>query len=200
MWAETIDYLQDPHLVAKIQRFFGVDTESISSKQLAPRFNENQSKIIEKNGIKQENGKRCRHASPESIDCDEKSSIEEGRLPINNYFWYYLFLFGTELGDEMFYCSFIPFWFWNVDGAVGRRIILVWSIVMTVGQAMKDILCWPRPACPPAVRLQSKWSQEYGMPSTHAMVGVAIPFGIIMFTMNRYVYSVCSGVVVAVLW
>lgn len=52
---------------------------------------------------------------------------------IGKKFWYYLFHFGTALGDETFYSSFIPFWFWNIDGAVGRRVVLVWAIVMYVG-------------------------------------------------------------------
>ncbi|XP_063990223.1 sphingosine-1-phosphate phosphatase 1-like [Diachasmimorpha longicaudata] len=198
MWREMIEDLKDPHLVARIQQFFGVD---ISYENPSPVTSQpdDPSRIIDKNGLVHENGKGIVHTNDESPEPTEKSSMERG-LPVNNYFWYYLFLFGTELGDETFYCMFIPFWFWNIDGAVGRRIILVWSIIMSVGQALKDIMCWPRPACPPAVRLQSKWSQEYGMPSTHAMVGVAIPFGIILFTLNRYVYSVCSAIVMAVLW
>ncbi|KAJ8967489.1 hypothetical protein NQ314_002803 [Rhamnusium bicolor] len=87
---------------------------------------------------------------------------------ISNKFFYYLFIFGTALGDETFYSAFIPFWFWNVDGAVGRRVVLVWTIVMYIGQGVKDIIRWPRPG-PPVVRLQNKWALEYGMPSTHAM-------------------------------
>lgn len=57
---------------------------------------------------------------------------------------------------------------------------------LSLGQGIKDIVCWPRPACPPVFRLQSKWALEYGMPSTHAMVGVSIPFSVILYTMNRY--------------
>lgn len=61
-------------------------------------------------------------------------SEDNGRgYTIENKFWYYLFLFGTALGDETFYSAFIPFWFWNVDGAVGRRVVLVWAIVMYIG-------------------------------------------------------------------
>jgi len=58
-----------------------------------------------------------------------------------------------------------------------------------VGQGIKDIVRWPRPSCPPAVRLQKKWALEYGMPSTHAMVGVSIPLSVILYTMNRYQVS-----------
>jgi sphingosine-1-phosphate phosphatase 1 len=39
------------------------------------------------------------------------------------------------------------------------------------------------------VRLQKKWALEYGMPSTHAMVGVSIPLSVILYTMNRYQVS-----------
>ncbi|XP_011265149.1 sphingosine-1-phosphate phosphatase 2 isoform X2 [Camponotus floridanus] len=132
---------------------------------------------------------------------EETSTISENpHYTITNSFWYYLFLFGTELGDEIFYSSFIPFLFWNIDGAVGRRVVLVWAIVMTIGQVLKDIICWPRPACPPAVRLQNKWSQEYGMPSTHAMVGFAIPFSIVSFTMNKYIYPFFVGYFIALVW
>lgn len=65
---------------------------------------------------------------------------------------------------------------------------------------MKDVICWPRPACPPVIRLQKKWSQEYGMPSTHAMIGVSIPFSVVLFTMNRYIYSLPVGLTIAVIW
>ncbi|XP_044271390.1 sphingosine-1-phosphate phosphatase 1-like [Tribolium madens] len=118
---------------------------------------------------------------------------------ITNKFWYYLFVFGTALGDEAFYSSFIPFWFWNIDGAVGRRVVLIWTIVMYIGQAVKDIIRWPRPG-PPVLRLQNKWSLEYGMPSTHAMVAVAFPFSFLLCTMNRYQYNIPLGMVIAVLW
>ena len=52
---------------------------------------------------------------------------------VQNKFWYYFFLFGTAMGDEIFYASFFSFWFWNVDGAVGRRVVLVWALVMYIG-------------------------------------------------------------------
>lgn len=52
---------------------------------------------------------------------------------VTNKFWFYLFTVCTALGDEIFYATFIPFWFWNIDGAVGRRVVLVWTIVMYIG-------------------------------------------------------------------
>jgi hypothetical protein len=81
------------------------------------------------------------------------------------------------------------------------------SSVFVIGQGIKDIVRWPRPSCPPAVRLQKKWALEYGMPSTHAMVGVSIPLSVILYTMNRYqvslnwnMHSSCSLTFVLCLW
>lgn len=118
---------------------------------------------------------------------------------IQNKFWYYLFVFGTALGDETFYTCFIPFWFFNIDGAVGRRVILVWTIVMYVGQSVKDVIKWERPGYP-VVKLQSKWALEYGMPSTHAMVGLSIPFSVLLYTMDRYQYCTAAGFIIATSW
>lgn len=118
---------------------------------------------------------------------------------ITNRFWYYLFVLATELGDEIFYATMIPFWFWNIDGAVGRRVVFVWSVVMYIGQSAKDVIRWPRPGRP-VHRLQQKWGLEYGMPSTHAMVAVAMPFSVVAFMADRYVFSVTIGVAVATVW
>lgn len=53
-----------------------------------------------------------------------------------------------------------------------------------IGQGLKDIIRWPRPGRP-AYQLQSKWLLEYGMPSTHAMIGVCIPFSVVLFMIDR---------------
>ncbi|KAL1498298.1 hypothetical protein ABEB36_009117 [Hypothenemus hampei] len=157
-----MERLGDPVLVAKIQKFFGVERLP---------FN-----VFTHHG-----------------------RTENEKYKINNKIWYYLFLFGTALGDEVFYSTFIPFWFWNIDGAVGRRVVLVWSLVMYIGQGIKDIIRWPRPG-PPVIQLQKKWALEYGFPSTHAMVGVSIPFSVVLYTINRYEYNVTLGLAAAILW
>lgn len=55
---------------------------------------------------------------------------------------------------------------------------------MAVGQGCKDIIRWPRPGRP-VHRLQNKWGLEYGMPSTHAMVAVCMPFSVTIFMLDR---------------
>ena len=42
---------------------------------------------------------------------------------------------------------------------------------------------------PPVVQLERKWALEYGMPSTHAMVGMAVPLTIVSFIIMRYIVS-----------
>jgi hypothetical protein len=49
-------------------------------------------------------------------------------------FLYNIFIFTQYF---RFYATFIPFWFWNVDGAVGRRIVMVWSLLMYIGKVQK---------------------------------------------------------------
>lgn len=119
---------------------------------------------------------------------------------IDNMFWYYLFCFGASLGFEVFYASFFPFWFWNIDSAVCRRVINVWVFIMYIGQSSKDVIRWSRPASPPVVQLEPDYSQEYGMPSTHAMVGAAVPFSLLYFTLHRYEYQFGVGLFLAVAW
>ncbi|KYM77244.1 Kinetochore-associated protein 1 [Atta colombica] len=213
-----MDYLKDPQLVALIQQFFGV---KISYNRHKKTFQEEEKKYNTKVDGNEENYISTCH-SKKINDCDanqrlniytkqvnssEQRTIETNKgvltmsnnpnYIITNSFWYYTFVFGTELGDEIFYSTFLPFLFWNIDGAIGQRVVLIWGIIMTIGQILKDIIRWPRPACPPVIRLQDKWSQEYGMPSTHAMVGLTIPFSVILFTMNKYIYPFSVGFIIA---
>ena len=144
------------------------------------------SQLTSKNGV----SKLFANSSGDtSVDESAYEDLEEKNVlyyRITNWFWYYVFLFGTQLGDENCYTLLFSFWFWNIDGAVGRRLYLVFNFVMYIGQAVKDVIRWPRPLMPPVVQIESKWALEYGMPSTHSMVGLAVPMGILYFTYGRY--------------
>ncbi|XP_047001563.1 sphingosine-1-phosphate phosphatase 2-like [Schistocerca americana] len=220
-----VEYLKSPSLVAKIQLYFGVFpkkvlydkcelnglTKSLNTLQSKSACNihnrvGNQCSGVVSNGrsdseglIGTESKQDCPETDVDDETVSSESETEASDYVVTKLFWHYLFIVGTALGDEIFYASFIPFWFWNIDGAVGRRVVLVWAIIMYIGQSIKDVVRWPRPSYP-AIRLQKKWAQEYGMPSTHAMVGVSIPFSVILYTMNRYQYSVSLGLIVAVVW
>ncbi|KAG9336615.1 hypothetical protein JZ751_002962 [Albula glossodonta] len=119
---------------------------------------------------------------------------------IEKKFLYYLFTFGTELGNELFYITFFPFFMWNVDAYVCRRLIVVWVWVMYLGQCTKDLIRWPRPASPPVVKVEMFYNSEYSMPSTHAMSGTAIPFELFLLTYGRWEYPFMLGLVLAFSW
>nr|XP_046269708.1 sphingosine-1-phosphate phosphatase 1 [Scatophagus argus]XP_046269709.1 sphingosine-1-phosphate phosphatase 1 [Scatophagus argus] len=119
---------------------------------------------------------------------------------IDNRFLYYLFTFGTELGNELFYITFFPFLMWNVDAFVSRRLIMVWVWVMYLGQCTKDVIGWSRPASPPVVKVEMLYNSEYSMPSTHAMSGTAIPFSLFFMTYGRWEYPFSLGFSLALCW
>lgn len=119
---------------------------------------------------------------------------------IHNKFLFYLFTFGTELGNEMFFIIFFPFLFWNIDALVSRRLIVVWAWNLFVGQSTKDMVRWSRPASPPVVKVEVFYNSEYSMPSTHAMTGTAIPFCLFMLTYGRWQYTFLFGFSVALSW
>jgi len=173
--SRIVHYLNDANHVAAFQNYFGI-------RRKLEKTNSPKSKRIDKVDVVED-------------EHDLKFVAEE--FEINNRFWFYLFHFGTALGGEMFYSLMFPCWFWNIDGAVGRRIGVIWCLSMYIGQGLKDIICWPRPACPPAIRAHQQWALEYGMPSTHAMVSITVPFAAHFFTTSRYDYPGYLGVLAA---
>jgi sphingosine-1-phosphate phosphatase 1 len=112
--------------------------------------------------------------------------IKENNYEIKSKFWFYLFHLGAEMGNELFYSLFFPIWFWNIDGAIARKVSILWAIFMYIGQATKDILQMPRPATPPVMKLEARYLQEYGFPSTHAMVAAGFPISIVYLSYLRY--------------
>lgn len=119
---------------------------------------------------------------------------------VKNYFYYYLFRFSAALGQEVFYITFLPFTHWNIDPYLSRRLMIIWVLVMYIGQVAKDVLKWPRPSSPPVVKLEKRVIAEYGMPSTHAMAATAISFTLLISTMDRYQYPFVLGLVLVVVF
>lgn len=137
-----------------------------------------------RNGLASEQGP----ALPRRVGALRRNSLtgEEGELAhVSNWPLYYLFRCGTELGNELFYILFFPFCIWNLDALVGRRLVVIWVLVMYLGQCTKDIIRWPRPPSPPVVKLEVFYNSEYSMPSTHAMSGTAIPISLVLLTYGR---------------
>ncbi|XKL67351.1 hypothetical protein PGB90_002842 [Kerria lacca] len=217
---KCIKFLEDPNKVAAIQKFFGVSYNKKVSPKLSSdseRQNEENTTMLRKISTTVNTAEisnkvdRDELGTHETLSSETYNNIESGNTSnrnnetcknytVKNKFWYFLFYFGTYLGDVVGYAVVIPFWFWNIDGVICRKFVLVWTVVMYIGQVLKEIVCRERPACPPAIRLQKKWSEEYGMPSTHAMVGVAFPSCIIYYSARRYKFSYYYGIIAAIIW
>ncbi|GFR74857.1 sphingosine-1-phosphate phosphatase 1 [Elysia marginata] len=131
---------------------------------------------------------------------EEDNSEWSVSYSVENPVLYYLFSFGASLGNEIFYILFFSSTLWNFDSYVVRKVLIVWCVIMYLGQAAKDYIRWPRPKSPPVVRLEQRYELEYGMPSTHAMVGVAIPFGMLIYMSGRYEFHFTYGLLFAIAW
>jgi len=137
-----------------------------------------------------------RRTRTESTGCTQ----EEYNYAVENNWLFYLFHLGANLGNEVFYITFYPWLIWNVDGFLGRRVCVFWALFMYLGQATKDIICWPRPSSPPVFRLEKRYALEYGMPSTHAMVGAGMPFCLLYLTTQRYLGMETAGLIISIVW
>lgn len=107
-----IDYLKDPELVARFQKCFGVVRLVMPENGIMLSPVETNDRRTNSSAVRRTNG----------VDHH-----------ITNKFWYYLFFCGTYLGDEIGYSIVIPFLIWNVDSAVSRKMVIVWAVVMYIG-------------------------------------------------------------------
>ncbi|RUS73591.1 hypothetical protein EGW08_018651 [Elysia chlorotica] len=158
------------------------------------------------------NGSTKRNGLIANQDCASSKKLTNGHVgaeddsewsvsyTVENPVLYYLFSFGASLGNEIFYILFFSSTLWNFDSFVVRKVLIQWCVIMYLGQAAKDFIRWPRPKSPPVVRLEQRYELEYGMPSTHAMVGVAIPFGMLIYMSGRYEFQFTYGLLFAITW
>jgi len=105
---------------------------------------------------------------------------------INNKLVNWIAHASSELAGEPFYHVFYPSCAWLFEVHLARKNILMLSTMMYIGQALKDIIKQPRPESPPVIRLESTYVTEYGMPSTHSVLGVTVPFSFILFLSQTY--------------
>lgn len=212
-FVQMCNYLQEPCHVARFQNFCGIKG-TFPEKTAKPQSGQSQpdgaglrrrvqgSEVGVGNGaagdaaVPQVNGMQGDDASAANADPETTRAkpLRRNSLTgdvgqeflVHNKFLFYLFTFGTELGNEMFFIIFFPFLFWNIDALVSRRLIVVWAWNLFVGQSTKDMVRWSRPASPPVVKVEVFYNSEYSMPSTHAMTGTAIPFCLFMLTYGRW--------------
>ncbi|XP_020774237.1 sphingosine-1-phosphate phosphatase 2 isoform X1 [Boleophthalmus pectinirostris] len=199
---ELLAYLQDSELVARFQRCCGLyliregaeSHHNMSRNQTCrtgtahkdeacgqprQRFDNNSNAEYKENGHCVKNGRRPEY---------------EVRTPLLHL----LFLFSSGLGHEVFYISCLPWLHWNLDPFLCRRLVNMWTVVMYVGQVLKDLLKLPRPLSPPVVKLEKRVVAEYGLPSTHAMAATAISFTFLYSAPSRIQFPFEVGLIIAV--
>lgn len=209
----TTDYLRDPYLVRRIQEGFGVrqiviPPQSNHHKSSGADGGKTGNGTAVANGGVMNGGLdwmptvrrsrrqlRCSMSnttpplSPGASDSDSSTPdlpnvITVETIPLLDLY----FRLATEFGYEAFYISFFSFMSWNIDCLVARHAAILWCISMYVGQACKAIVKWKRPSSPPVFRLEDnpKLEEEFGFPSTHAIVAVTIPFYYLYSCFGRY--------------
>lgn len=207
--------LGDPYFVAKFQRTFGLrEVRSEENGNSLHDFKDPVSElqyghVVANNGYQRNHAHSRSKLNSHSIGLTREEAPEKLAVPGEqkvkqtyefNSFFHVLFAFGSTLGYESFYITFFPFLFWNIDEYLARRIVFMWALIMYIGQAAKDVIQWPRPPCPPVISVEKRFQVEYGMPSTHAMVGTLIPVCIVYFTYDRYQYPLYLGILFAICW
>ncbi|XP_029472451.1 sphingosine-1-phosphate phosphatase 2 isoform X1 [Rhinatrema bivittatum] len=126
-------FLQQPHLVSRFQRRCGLylhcDGGAEHQPGPAPPANGAAPAGRAWPGLPQQNGS----GGP-------RQPLHQDHAPkyiVKNYFLYYLFRFAAALGQEIFYITFLPFTFWNIDPYVARRLINVWVISLDKAPLMR---------------------------------------------------------------
>ena len=96
-----------------------------------------------------------------------------------------LFYLSSALGDEQVLIALLSFVLWNIDHQAVIRVYLSLAISLYLGQGAKDTFLAPRPPSPPVIRVEKKYAEEYSTPSTHAMIGVVVPFSLVYYTHEK---------------
>jgi len=139
--ASWIDCLNDPQLVARFQAACGIKVKRNEEaeqftfpKHKTEHVGDPRDSVCFRNGVPSDTAE---------VEITENNSINNPKgisgesfgvqFTIESRVWYYLAQLGGAMGDEVFYALFFPFWFWNIDGAVCRRVVYIWAIMMYIG-------------------------------------------------------------------
>lgn len=160
---DLVNFLNSPFLVKKTQNYFSLNLVDVISDE---KWNEQD---------------KLKSTSLKNVKSVNHLNQTKCLYSVGNNFFYWFFLFITNIGNEVFYISFLPFVTWNYDDKVMILTCMAWAFNMYIGQALKDILKMPRPSSPPVVKIEDRYLQEYGFPSTHAMAVFTISWTLLTF-------------------
>uniref|UniRef100_A0A3P9IPG0 Sphingosine-1-phosphate phosphatase 2 n=1 Tax=Oryzias latipes TaxID=8090 RepID=A0A3P9IPG0_ORYLA len=198
------DFLQDPELVARFQRRCGLFLVVVGAPHAPGK--EKGTAVLNGTRINGETtlGHLKARLNHQDRNCNYKHTGNGGaadrsrpQYEVRNWLLHFLFLLSAGLGHEIFYITCLPCIHWNLDPFLCRRLINMWTLVMYIGQVMKDLLKLPRPVSPPVVKLETRVDAEYGLPSTHAMAATAIFFTLLLSAPARVQFPFEVGLLIA---
>ena len=115
----------------------------------------------------------------------EMSNIQHSGFEYNSVV-HVLFYLSSALGDEQVLIALLSFVLWNIDLQAVIRVYLSLAISLYLGQGAKDTFVAPRPPSPPVIRVEKKYAEEYSTPSTHAMIGLVVPFSLVYYSHENF--------------
>ncbi|XP_044209988.1 sphingosine-1-phosphate phosphatase 2 [Thunnus albacares] len=198
---ELLAYLHGPELVAGFQRRCGLflveaahHSQGMTRAPATPDHTDKPCGQLKTRWDHQDNNSNYKY---KGNGCTA-GGCSRPQYEVRNWLLHFLFLFSAGLGHEVFYITCLPCIHWNLDPFLCRRLVNMWTLVMYIGQVMKDVLKLPRPCSPPVVKLETRVDAEYGLPSTHAMAATAIFFTLLLSAPSRIQFQFEVGLLLAV--
>lgn len=112
---------------------------------------------------------------------DKLNNLRDSGLPIllrlqkiRNPFLDAYFEFADFCGEELFFSVFVPLNIWQGD-RIGFHICLLISVI-AFGNYFKNVLQVKRPSHPQLWNPKGKQKVDHGLPSTHTMSSIVLPF------------------------
>lgn len=111
------------------------------------------------------------------------------------------FAIASMLGEEIFYILFLPLSAWVVSSQFAVHLTMLLAMSVGIGNILKNIFRIPRPPHPP-VWIHVDTEKDYGLPSTHTMTAITLPwYFVIFFTYLEPLQSLPTSIIVAcVVW
>lgn len=90
------------------------------------------------------------------------------------------FKFSSLLGEELFYILVLPLSSWVIASQLAVHLTMLLAMSVGIGNILKNFFLIPRPPHPP-VWVHANHETDHGLPSTHTMTAVTIPWYLLIY-------------------
>lgn len=87
----------------------------------------------------------------------------------------------SMLGEELFYILALPLSSWVVSTQFAVHLTVLLAMSVGIGNILKNFFLIPRPPHPP-VWAHAEHEKDHGLPSTHTMTAITIPWYFLIYT------------------